>query len=103
MIIEEPCSAPVSVPILLLAEEAKKAGLKVILSGEGSDEIFAGYPKWRTLLKINRILDKTPKSLVALILKLETLQFISKTSGWKTFLNCCVDIKFPVKCFGEGC
>lgn len=87
MIIEEPCSAPVSVPILLLAEEAKKAGLKVILSGEGSDEIFAGYPKWRTLLKINHILDKTPKSVVALLLKLETLQFISKTSGWKNFFE----------------
>ena len=32
-----------SVPMFLLAEQIKKHGVKVVLSGEGSDELFGGY------------------------------------------------------------
>ena len=32
-----------SVPMWLLARAIKKRGIKMVLSGEGSDELFAGY------------------------------------------------------------
>lgn len=41
---DAPVSEPADVPILLLSRMAVKT-LKVVLTGEGSDEILAGYPK----------------------------------------------------------
>lgn len=40
-----PISQTSDIPIFLLAQEAQKS-VKVILTGEGSDELFAGYPKF---------------------------------------------------------
>ena len=42
---DSPLSEPADVPLHLLAKEARK-DVKVLLSGEGSDELFAGYPKY---------------------------------------------------------
>jgi len=42
---ECPISEPSDIPIFLLSELARKK-VTVVLSGEGSDEIFAGYPKY---------------------------------------------------------
>lgn len=42
---------------------AKEAGLKVMLSGLGADELFGGYPSFRRiphLLRLSRVLDKKP-------------------------------------------
>ena len=38
---------PASLPTLLLAEEASRS-MKVVFSGEGGDEAFAGYGRYRT-------------------------------------------------------
>ena len=43
---DEPIAEPAEVPLLLLAEFAGKH-VKVVLSGEGGDELFGGYPKYR--------------------------------------------------------
>jgi asparagine synthase (glutamine-hydrolysing) len=43
---DEPIAEPAEIPLLLLAEFAARE-VKVVLSGEGSDEIFGGYPKYR--------------------------------------------------------
>ncbi|MFO1076267.1 MAG: asparagine synthase (glutamine-hydrolyzing) [Planctomycetota bacterium] len=40
-----PISEPADIAIFRIAEYARRA-VKVLLSGEGSDEIFAGYPKY---------------------------------------------------------
>jgi len=42
---DKPLSEPADVPLYLLAKMASK-DVKVLLSGEGSDELFAGYPKY---------------------------------------------------------
>jgi len=43
---DAPLSEPADVAVWSLATEARKR-VKVVLSGEGSDELFAGYPKHR--------------------------------------------------------
>ncbi len=40
----------IGVPTYLAAEEAKKANCKVVFSGQGSDEIFAGYSAYKDVL-----------------------------------------------------
>jgi len=47
---DEPVRFPSSVALYAVAELARRR-VKVVLTGEGSDELFAGYPKyWATLL-----------------------------------------------------
>ena len=43
---DEPMADPTSIPIYFLSEYAKKY-CTVILTGEGADEIFAGYPQYK--------------------------------------------------------
>ena len=42
---QEPMSVPNEVMLYILAKKAKKDGVKVLLSGEGADEFFAGYDR----------------------------------------------------------
>ncbi len=42
---QEPLSVPNEVLLYLIASEAKKDGIKVLLSGEGADEFFGGYDR----------------------------------------------------------
>jgi asparagine synthase (glutamine-hydrolysing) len=44
---ECPVKESYNVASLRLAESAQAAGVKVVLSGEGADELFAGYPGYR--------------------------------------------------------
>lgn len=43
---DEPIAEPSEIPLLLLAELAGRH-VKVVLTGDGGDEIFGGYPKYR--------------------------------------------------------
>jgi asparagine synthase (glutamine-hydrolysing) len=43
---DEPLADPVCVPLHAISDEAHRAGTKVIQVGEGSDELFAGYPSY---------------------------------------------------------
>lgn len=47
----DPVADPTMIPIYFLAEMARAGGTKVILTGDGSDELFAGYRAW---LRYNR-------------------------------------------------
>jgi len=44
---DDPAADYASLPTYKLAAEAKKAGLKVVLTGEGGDEMFGGYGRYR--------------------------------------------------------
>ena len=43
---EEPHADPASIPLHYLCKHIKKSGIKTVLSGEGSDEIFLGYDNY---------------------------------------------------------
>lgn len=53
-LIDEPIVDPAVLPTLLLAKEARKQ-VKVVLTGEGADELFGGYDRYRNQLAVERL------------------------------------------------
>jgi asparagine synthase (glutamine-hydrolysing) len=53
-ILDEPIADPVGIPIHYLSVLARSRGVIVAQAGEGSDELFWGYPSWRTHLRLAR-------------------------------------------------
>ncbi len=47
--VDDPVADYAMLPTWVLARAARDAGLKVILSGEGGDELFAGYGRYRSV------------------------------------------------------
>ncbi len=61
---ETPVTEASDIPIFLLSREARRK-VTVVLSGEGSDEIFAGYPKYAFEHQLGQALDLVPKAWLA--------------------------------------
>lgn len=51
---DEPLGDPACLPMHFVAKAAHEDGLKVVLVGEGSDEVFCGYPDFPALLRTFR-------------------------------------------------
>src|SRR5580693_9506507 len=49
--VDDPTADYAILPTWALARAAREAGLKVILSGEGGDELFAGYGRYRSAMR----------------------------------------------------
>jgi asparagine synthase (glutamine-hydrolysing) len=47
---EEPVCEPPAISLYYVSRLARESSVKVLLSGEGGDEAFAGYPKYRNLM-----------------------------------------------------
>ena len=50
--LDQPLNDPAAVPLYLLFEQIKRDGHKVVMSGEGSDELFLGYRQYFEYLDI---------------------------------------------------
>jgi len=48
-----PVDVAIALPMYVLSEQTKKAGLKSILTGQGADELFAGYSRYARLAATN--------------------------------------------------
>jgi asparagine synthase (glutamine-hydrolysing) len=59
--IESPIVRTAGIPLMLLADSVRNAGIKVTLTGEGADEIFGGYDIFKEG-KIRRFWAKQPAS-----------------------------------------
>lgn len=57
--LDEPMCDPTSIPIYFLSEYAKRY-CKVILTGEGADELFAGYPQYKFMKMHHSFISKIP-------------------------------------------
>lgn len=69
-IYDEPFSDPSALPTILLSKLAKNY-VSVALSGDGGDEIFAGYNRYKTILPIYNLSNNPPINMIfKLILKL---------------------------------
>jgi len=69
---DEPMADPTAIPTYLLSEYTKKKGVTVVLTGEGADELFAGYPQYKFMKRRQGYLDQTP------IWMRKTLPFVLK-------------------------
>ncbi len=61
---DEPIADPVAVPLYYLSELARRSDVFVCQAGEGADELFWGYPSWRTHLRLQRADDLPLPGLV---------------------------------------
>jgi len=59
---DEPVADPASIPTYLVSEMARKY-VKVVLTGEGGDEMFAGYIQYKAILMGEKYFSKIPKYL----------------------------------------
>jgi asparagine synthase (glutamine-hydrolysing) len=62
--LDEPQADPASINALLIAEQARRDGIKVLLSGAGGDDIFAGYRRHQAL-RFDGVFGRLPRGLRA--------------------------------------
>ena len=62
-VFSEPFADSSQIPTLLVCGEAKKAGLSVMLSGDGGDEFFGGYNRHKIAPLLLRGLSRFPSSI----------------------------------------
>src|SRR5712671_5660273 len=51
---DEPLADPVCVPVYYVSKLARDLGVIVCQVGEGADELFWGYPSWKTMLRLQQ-------------------------------------------------
>lgn len=51
---DEPIADPVCVPVFYVSKLARDNGVVVCQVGEGADELFWGYPSWKTVLRLQK-------------------------------------------------
>ncbi len=51
---DEPLGDSVCIPLYFISKQAREAGVKVLLLGEGSDELFCGYPMYVDYISMYR-------------------------------------------------
>ena len=76
---DEPFSDPSQIPTFLLSRFARKK-IKVAISGDGADELFGGYPRYKNISKMWKKLARAPKFLQQ---KIEPLPYILSNSKYK--------------------
>ncbi len=55
--LDEPINDPAAIPLYMLFKRVKEEGIKVVLSGEGADELFLGYRQYFEYLDIEKAAD----------------------------------------------
>lgn len=75
---DEPIGDPVCVPVYYVSKLARDNGVIVCQVGEGSDELFWGYPNWQRALKMQRLSDQYPVPGFAKKMGLSALKMAGK-------------------------
>jgi asparagine synthase (glutamine-hydrolysing) len=74
---DEPIADPVCVPVYYVSKLARDNGVPVCQVGEGADELFCGYPGWKTSLELQRY-DDLPVPRVLKRFGLTGLRYLGK-------------------------
>jgi len=59
--LDEPQADPAPINALLISEQARRDGIKVLLSGAGGDDIFSGYRRHQAL-RVDGVLGRLPRA-----------------------------------------
>jgi asparagine synthase (glutamine-hydrolysing) len=79
-VVDDPAADYAILPTFALARAAREAGLKVILTGEGGDELFAGYGRYRSAMRPWWAGGRTPRARGVL----DGLGILrGETAGWR--------------------
>lgn len=78
---DEPIADPVCVPVYYVSKLARDNGVIVCQVGEGSDELFWGYPGWKQLLRLQE-LDSLPVPNSLKRLGLKAIELLGKSSSF---------------------
>ena len=76
---DEPFSDPSQIPTFLLSRFVRKK-IKVAISGDGADELFGGYPRYKNISMLWRKLGRSPKFLQR---KIKLFPYILSNSKYK--------------------
>ena len=77
---EKPTLRTALAPLLALSAAVRRAGLKVVLTGEGADELFAGYDVFRED-KVRRFWARVPDSRLRPLLFARLNEFLARDLG----------------------
>jgi len=77
---ERPIIRTAPVPMMLLAKGVREAGIKVVLTGEGADEVLAGYDIFKEA-KVRRFWAKNPTSTLRPRLLQRLYPYLSNIKG----------------------
>jgi asparagine synthase (glutamine-hydrolysing) len=61
---DQPLADCVNVPLLAISQSCSASGFKVVLVGEGADEIFFGYPEYAKQQKLAQIFSSRPLKML---------------------------------------
>lgn len=95
----EPHGDSASIPLYLLSKKIKDSGFDIILSGEGSDELFLGYKTYSTMIKFNNF-KKTLSNEQIEFLKTLTPSLLNNTKE-SEYLQRIAKGEFIYNSFGE--
>jgi asparagine synthase (glutamine-hydrolysing) len=87
---DEPLADPVCVPVYYVSKLARAHGVIVCQVGEGSDELFWGYPYWKKSLALQHYSDQLPLPQPLRNLGVATLSLVSggQRSSYRWQFSC---------------
>ncbi len=81
-VLDEPLADTACGPLLLLSELARANGVKVCLSGEGSDELFIGYRHWHDAYRVHRWVSRMPRAMLKAYIALGAPVLATRKPDW---------------------
>lgn len=79
--LDDPIADPAAITSFLICQAARERGTKVLLSGQGGDEVFCGYP-WHLAAHLSRYYRQLPQALRGGTERLLTLLPAAKGGRW---------------------
>lgn len=59
----DPMTVSIAIPVYILAREVRRSGYRVLLSGQGADELFAGYARYEESFRNGRLAEELDHDL----------------------------------------